>query len=379
MSSSLLDQLLAKRTQLTPTVTVVRPHPCICAGTKAFGMSALGGRIEAEREEAEEDTIAAARAVAKKLRASRSAVVYTGAGISTATGISDYRGPKGVWTSLARGVIPDEAFDITSARPSFTHMALKKLVDEGLVKFIVSTNLDGLHYKSGMTPLDNLAEMHGSMWYERCARCHKDSPARPFPVRRGGDPNKSHPRATGRWCSCGGMYMDSGIDFGQTLPWRHLAAAEAAAEQSDFSLVVGTSMRVAPASTLPFVLGGAKSKHGNDNANKTSAVASSSDHASATKENVTIVNLMDTPFDDRAALRSFAKADTFFFHLMQELELRCPTPPEVLHLHTATQMKALAKRFLPDHGRNYVGKAQREQEMASALFAVEEEMLARES
>ena len=136
---------------------------------------------------------------------------------------------------------------------------------------------------------------------------------------------------------------------------------------------------VAPASTLPFVLGGAKSKHGNDNANKTSAVASSSDHASATKENVTIVNLMDTPFDDRAALRSFAKADTFFFHLMQELELRCPTPPEVLHLHTATQMKALAKRFLPDHGRNYVGKAQREQEMASALFAVEEEMLARES
>ena len=61
---------------------------------------------------------------------------------------------------------------------------------------------------------------------------------------------------------------------------------------------------------------------------------------------------------------------------MRELQLEVPTPPEMPHLHTATQMKILAKRLLPSHDRNYVGKAQREQEMASALFAVEDEMLA---
>jgi len=356
-------------------VTVVRPHPCVCSGTEAFGLSALGGEIEVEREESREDTIAAARAAAAKLRASRNAVVYTGAGISTSAGISDYRGPDGVWTSLAKGIIPDESFDLTSARPSFAHMALKKLHDEGLIKFVVSTNLDGLHYKSGMDPLVDLAELHGSMWYERCVRCHKDSPVRPFPVRRGGDPAKSHPRATGRWCSCGGMYMDSGIDFGQTLPWRHLAAAEAAAKASDFSLVVGTSMRVAPASTLPFVLGGVKDYEGVKTGDEEKTAASSSD-APISKDNVMIVNLMDTPFDNRAGLRSFAKADVFFYHLMRELQLEVPTPPEMPHLHTATQMKILAKRLLPSHDRNYVGKAQREQEMASALFAVEDEMLA---
>ena len=364
--STLLAQIRAKRGKLTPTETVVRPHPCVCTGTEAFGMSALGGRIEAERKEEEEVTKAAAKLAAEKLRTSKFAVAYTGAGVSTSTGIADYRGPKGVWTSLAKGIIPDESFDITSAKPSFTHMALKKLHEVGLIKFLVSTNLDGLHFKSGMTPLVNMAEMHGSMWYERCVRCHKDSPTRPFPVRRGGDPAKSHPRATGRWCSCGGMYMDSGIDFGQTLPYFHLTAAEAAAKKSDLSLVVGTSMRVAPASTLPFVLGGETKTH------------NGGEEEGQKQENVIIVNMMDTPFDDRSSLRSYARADDFFYHLMRELQLEVEVPPDTPHLHTATQMKALAKSYLPDHGRNYVGKAQREREMAAALFKVEREMLSEE-
>ena len=91
-----------------------------------------------------------------------------------------------------KGHHPRRVFDIRSAKlPS--RMALKKLHEVGLIKFLVSTNLDGLHFKSGMTPLVNMAEMHGSMWYERCVRCHKDPPTRPFPVRRGGD-QPSHTR-----------------------------------------------------------------------------------------------------------------------------------------------------------------------------------------
>ena len=123
--------------------------------------------------------------VADILRKSNHSVIYTGAGVSTSTGISDYRGPNGVWTTLAEGRIPDEQFDLTSAQPSFTHMAITKLVEVGLVKFVTSTNLDGLHYKSGLVPLDNLAELHGSMFVERCCRCSKDV-LRPFPIRRGG-------------------------------------------------------------------------------------------------------------------------------------------------------------------------------------------------
>ena len=154
--------------------------------------------------------------------------------------------------------------------------------------------------------------------------------------------------------------MDSGIDFGQALPWRHLAAAESAAGKSDFSLVIGTSMRVAPASTLPFVLGGADEKCCGGSAIK----------------NVMIVNLMETPFDDQASVRSFAKSDIFFSYLMQELELEVSPPPDVSHLMlTATQMKSAAKKYLPNHGREYVGKAQREREMAEALAKVEAEML----
>jgi len=363
---SLLAAIQSKAAELKPTahLTVVRPHPCICTGTETFGLSALGGALEHEREEEEEMTIATARATAQKLREARHAVVYTGAGISTATGISDYRGPKGVWSCLATGRIPDDSFDISSARPSYSHMAIRELISHGLIKHVVSTNLDGLHLKSGLTPLDNLSELHGSMWYERCMRCRKDSPVRPFPIRRG--TQASHPRHTGRWCTCGGAFMDSGIDFGQSLPLRHLSLAEKHAKLSDFSLVIGTSMRVAPASTLPLTLGGAP-------------IEAAAAEANAKKE-LCIVNLMETPADQKAKLRAFCKADLFFFHLMSELDISVPTPPDTCQwLYTATQMKRLAAKHLPNHGNQFVGSAQRESEMAAALFQVEAELLAASS
>ena len=317
-----------------------------------LGLSALGGKIEKEHEEKEEPTAEIAIRVADILRKSNYSVIYTGAGVSTSTGISDYRGPNGVWTTLAEGRIPDEQFDLTSAQPSFTHMAITKLVEVGLVKFVTSTNLDGLHYKSGLVPLDNLAELHGSMFVERCCRCSKDF-LRPFPIRRGGASAAgltTHPRITGRNCTCGGSLMDSGIDFGQTLPLRHLGLAEQHAKQSDFSLVLGTSLRVAPASELPFL-------------------APSS----------CIVNMMSTPKDEESTLRSYGKSDLFFLHLMRALELEVDAPTSSPHagvVATATEMKRKAVSKLPVRPANqYVGKAVREREMAVALFCVEKEML----
>merc|ERR1712036_130432 len=119
---------------------------------------------------------------ARALERAEHAVIYTGAGASTSTGISDYRGPNGVWTSLATGRIPDDSVDVTAAMPSYAHMCIAKLIEEGYLKSCISTNLDALHYKSGLCPLGNLAELHGNLFCERCSKCGEDA-LRPFPIR----------------------------------------------------------------------------------------------------------------------------------------------------------------------------------------------------
>merc|ERR1712194_53932 len=307
--------------------------------------------IEEERTEDEACTIASAKKCAEALKRARHAIVYTGAGVSTSTGISDYRGPNGVWTSLATGRIPDESFDYTSACPSYTHMSIAKLVETGYVKFCMSTNLDCLHVKSGLTPLDTLAEVHGNKYVERCPVCEEEV-LRPFPIRR------TPSRSTGRKCSCGADFMDSGIDFGQNLPTRHLELSEEQAKKSDFSIVVGSSMRVRPASEMP-VMG----KHVSADGPRGQAVA-----------NLCIVNRQDTPFDRRAAIRSYGDADLFFFHVMRELELEVDEPP-VCNLKTTSQMNKLAAKPFPPTGGHFVGEEEKFRRMREALAQVEAELL----
>jgi len=275
--------------------TVVRPMPVICAGTEEWGTKCLGGMVESEKRETPEETKQHAQAFAKMLKAAKHAVIFTGAGVSTSTGVADYRGPNGVWTCLATGRIPDESVDLHTVKPSYTHMCITKLVEKKMVKFVTSTNLDGLHWKSGLEPHINLSELHGNMYCARCPRCKAEY--------YGNDPVKRTPTRflEGKWCSCGGNLMDSGIDFGQTLPLQHLSSSEKHGRKADLSLVVGTSMRVSPASKIPIM---------ND------------------KGKLCIVNLMDTPFDTKAKLRAYCSCDDFFFHLMDELKLSPDFPPQ---------------------------------------------------
>ena len=86
----------------------------------------------------------------KLFRESKHIVFHTGAGVSTAAGIPDFRGPKGVWTLEEKGLAPQMEITFDDAKPSLTHMALLKLVQENLVQYIVSQNVDGLHIKSGI-------------------------------------------------------------------------------------------------------------------------------------------------------------------------------------------------------------------------------------
>nr|XP_044991343.1 NAD-dependent protein deacetylase sirtuin-6 isoform X2 [Jaculus jaculus] len=97
-------------------------------------------------------------------------VFHTGAGISTASGIPDFRGPHGVWTMEERGLEPKFDTTFESARPSKTHMALVQLERVGFLHFLVSQNVDGLHVRSGF-PRDKLAELHGNMFVEECVKC----------------------------------------------------------------------------------------------------------------------------------------------------------------------------------------------------------------
>jgi len=349
---SFAEQLKKKRGSLRPTETVVRPMPVCCTGTEELGLEYLGGAVEPERHEDEETTAKAAFLCAEELRRSEHAVVYTGAGVSTAAGIPDYRGPSGVWTSLATGRIPDETVDFTTLAPTFTHMCIAKLMQVGLLKFCTSTNLDCMHCKSGLITLQNLAELHGNVYRERCTECGEEA-HRSFPIRR------TATRLTGRSCQCGGGFGDSGIDFGQGLPIRHLTLAQNEAKKADFSLVLGTSLRVRPASDLP-VLG---FRVNDDLAGRGETAR------------LCIVNSMDTPIDHRARIRSYGRADLFFHFLMRELDLKPDSPPEC-NLISATEMKRRAKLLLPISNGHFVGEEEMERRMQEALALAEANVLA---
>jgi len=230
-----------------------------------------------EFEEPKEQLEKKAKQFAQMLKNSKKMVCYTGAGVSTASKLADYRSPKGIWTLKAKGekFIPE--ISIEEAKPCFTHMALCKLWKEGKLEYIVSTNVDSLHLKSGIHP-NSIAELHGNAFVERCIKCD-ECYLRPFDVTK----SYRFDRFTGRLCSrilkeqndengkkenkennknednnsneqkrCLGKLKDSIINFGENLPETELTNAIKHSMESDLRLILGTSMRVAPANKLPF-------------------------------------------------------------------------------------------------------------------------------
>lgn len=189
--------------------------------------------------------------------------------------------------------------------------------------------------------------------------------------------------------------MDSGIDFGQPLPMKHLCMAEQHSNLCDFSLVVGSSMRVAPASELPFRHNVAEKNVTNEskkekvayeekeekeeNEPKSQKFIGLGPKASRKGLKCCIVNMMDTPKDHLASIRSYGKSDLFFYYLMEKMNLTVDIPPSWnTSMYTATEMKKQATQFLPVKAKKnqYVGRATREKEMAIALFQVEMKLVA---
>ena len=162
-------------------------------------------------------------------------VVFTGAGISTESGLPDFRGPDGIWTRQEKG-LPPITRPFTSAEPNAGHRAIVELQNLDKLKFLISQNVDNLHLRSGIRP-ELLAELHGNVMKLKCQRCQTQV-------------DKSLGLNT---CSCGGRLVSSVVNFGDPLPQKDLDDSFHHSSRCDLFIVVGSSLVVSPANDMPKV------------------------------------------------------------------------------------------------------------------------------
>jgi NAD-dependent deacetylase len=198
--------------------------------------------------------------LADLIRLSERVLIFTGAGISTASGIPDYRGPQGIWKSATpiyyQTFMTDHEARVESwerglqgsallgaAEPNPVHYAVAELERSGKVELVVTQNIDGLHRDAG-TSQEKLVEIHGTTREIECQSCGE----------------RSHPAShlesfaeTGEppLCHCGGFLKSATISFGQQLREVDIALAFDAAERSDLAMSLGSTLSVTPAADVP--------------------------------------------------------------------------------------------------------------------------------
>ena len=201
--------------------------------------------------------------LAALLRAARRAVVFTGAGISTESGIPDFRSPGGIWTRMApidfddfvrsadmrneawrRRFAMEETF--ASVTPNAGHVAVADLVERGIASAVITQNIDNLHQESGI-PESQLIELHGNTRYAKCLSCGTRAelaPIRAHFEQHGVAPDCEH---------CGGLLKTATISFGQAMPEREMERAAEVTRACDLFLVLGSSLVVYPAAGFPMM------------------------------------------------------------------------------------------------------------------------------
>lgn len=200
--------------------------------------------------------------LARLIEDARSIVVFTGAGISTESGIPDFRSPGGVWSKIKPIYFQDfvssrdkrreawaRVFNRTAgwvgADPNAGHYAVAKLFDVGKVTSVITQNVDNLHQQSGI-PDDGVIEIHGNASYATCLECAA---------------YYEHEALKPRWeadddirCDvCGGLIKTATISFGQPMPEAKMHDADAKSRACDLFIVLGSSLVVYPAANLPLI------------------------------------------------------------------------------------------------------------------------------
>lgn len=246
--------------------------------------------------------------IAELIVKARSVVVFTGAGVSTESGIPDFRSPGGLWTKFDPEDFTLEKF-LTSpktrrkqwqflfssglfkdARPNAAHEAIADLERLGRLNCIITQNIDNLHQRAGNDPA-KVFELHGNMLWVRCLDCGARYPLEE--ITRRSAPAEKEPLCG----NCSGILKPDVIFFGEALPDRILDEATRRAHSCDLLLVVGSSLVVYPAAYMPF-------------------------YAKQSGASVAIVNLSPTPADKIADVVIRAPAGEVMGRLLEEVRRR---------------------------------------------------------
>ncbi len=185
-------------------------------------------------------------------------VGYTGAGISTESGLSDYTGKDGVWTRRRKGLpIKTPKVTLEEAKPNRTHFALVELQTLGKLKFLISQNVDNLHLESGIDP-DKLAEIHGNDTLMRCTSCQNivTKTAVGWNIGLHGFgfsfENESELPAHRPKCpECGGNLLSTVVNYGDSLPEKEYDDSVKHSKTCDLFIVLGSSLKTSPVNKMP--------------------------------------------------------------------------------------------------------------------------------
>jgi NAD-dependent deacetylase len=247
--------------------------------------------------------------IAKKIASGGKNIIFTGAGISTESGISDYRSKGGVWDRY-RPVYFDEFMsskdarikywqqkiemyaELDAAKPNDAHLAVAELYRMGLVDVAITQNIDGLHQEAGI-PDEAVIELHGNTRRVRCMHCDQL-----FPLGKAlAEIQQGNPAPD---CICGGYLKPDTISFGQSLREKDLRQATELSKGCDVFVVVGSTLMVTPASLMP--------QYALDNG-----------------AFLAVVNLSDTPYDQKSHVVIRGQAGEALSQILARMkELRFP-------------------------------------------------------
>jgi NAD-dependent deacetylase len=242
--------------------------------------------------------------IARKIREAGKNIFFTGAGISTESGIPDYRSQGGIWDKF-RPVYFDEFMSskdareeywrrwkelyrgIQQARPNVGHASIARLDQLGLLHAVITQNVDGLHQLSGLAD-EKIIELHGNTRRIRCLKCRKITSTDDIQKRlTSGDPAPE--------CKCGGYLKPDTISFGQAMPAGEVNRAVSLSRTSDFFMVIGSTLLVQPAAHMPV-------------------------YAKQNGAFLVIINLSETPCDDLCDVLVRDKAGPVLQEIMKAVE-----------------------------------------------------------